>query len=310
MSFNPILGPLGFTSTITWWPPIGNSFYHGFATQLTRRFSGGLYFVGAYTWSHNIDDSTATHFSTFLTPRREQDFLNLRNDKASSALDRRHRLTLSWDYQSQWLSNASSWFAKNVLGNWRFTGTYTYESPEFVTVQSGQDSNLNGDTAGDRVFFNPAGNRNRGSDITPLCKSSLPSTLRCTISTSTLAQVEPYIVGYLANDPTAAYIKAGLGVYPNSGRNTLPTRPIDNFDMSFGKRFSVREGQTLEFRGDFSNIFNHPQYTPGYVSSVRKNDTYTTTRSFLIPGSPDFGRWDQIFNSNARSVQLAVRYTF
>src|SRR5262249_26867955 len=39
---NPILGPLGFLSTITWWPPIGNSFYHGLATQVTRRFSRGL----------------------------------------------------------------------------------------------------------------------------------------------------------------------------------------------------------------------------------------------------------------------------
>jgi hypothetical protein len=46
---NPVLGPLGFDSTVTWWPPIGNSFYHGLATQVTRRFSHGLQFIGAYT---------------------------------------------------------------------------------------------------------------------------------------------------------------------------------------------------------------------------------------------------------------------
>ena len=289
---NPILGPLGFLSTVTWWPPIGNSFYHGLATQITRRFSRGLQFVGAYTWSHNIDDSTATHFSTFLTPRREQDFLNLGRDKAASALDRRHRLTLSWNYDTQWFAGSSSWVMKNLAGNWRWVGTYTYESPEYVTVQSGQDSNLNGDTAGDRSITNPAGDPHKGSDVTALTNSAGAT------------------VAYLAKDPTAMYIKAGLGAYGNTGRNTLPTRPIDNFDMSFAKKFTIREGQTLEFRSDIGNIFNHPEYTPGYVSSVRKNDNYITTRSFLIPGNTDFAAWDRTFNSNSRSVQLVLRYIF
>jgi hypothetical protein len=200
---------------------------------------------------------------------------------------------------------------KNLAGNWRFVGTYTYESPEYVTVQSAQDSNLNGDTAGDRAFLNPAGNPKTGSDVTALCKSTLPTSLSCTTTdTNTLSQVAPYIVGYVANDASARYIRAGLGVFPNAGRNTLPTRPIDNFDMSFAKKFAVREGQTLEFRGDFSNIFNHPQYTPGYVNSVKKQDQYITTRAFLTPGNQDFAAWDRVFNSNARSVQLVLRYIF
>jgi hypothetical protein len=289
---NPILGPLGFASNITWWPPIGNSFYHGLATQITRRFSRGVQFVGSYTWSHNIDDSTATHFSTYLTPRREQDFTNLRPDKANSALDRRHRLTFNWTYESQWLKDSSNWFSKNLIGNWRWVGTYTYESPEFVTAQSGQDSNLNGDTAGDRTVWNPAGVDNKGSGVTALRNSS------------------GAIVAYLANDPTARYIRAGLGVYPNTARNTLATRPIDNFDISLAKKFSVRERQTLEFRGDFGNIFNHPQYTPGYINSVRLNQSYVTARDFLVPGNARFAQWDQVFASNARSVQLVLRYVF
>jgi hypothetical protein len=289
---NPILGPLGFSSKITWWPPIGNSFYNGLATQVTKRMSRGLQFVGAYTWSHNIDDSTATHFTTYLTPRREQDFMNLHQDRSSSALDRRHRLTFSWTYDTQWFENSSSWLTKNLLGNWRWVGTYTYESPEFVTTQSGLDSNLNGDTAGDRTVFNPAGGPLKGSDVTAL-KNSAGAT-----------------VAYLAKDPTAMYIKAGAGVFPNTGRNTLPTRPIDNFDMSFAKKFSVREGKIVEIRGDFANVFNHPQYVPGYINSVRPNSTYNTARDFLIPGNSSFAQWDQIFSSSPRSTQIVIRYIF
>ena len=46
---------------------------------------------------------------------------------------------------------------KNIVGNWQFAPIYTFQSPEYATVQSGDDSNLNGDCAGDRAIFNPAG---------------------------------------------------------------------------------------------------------------------------------------------------------
>ena len=42
-----------------------------------------------------LDDATATNFSTYLTPRRAQDFQNLRADWSSSALDRRQRFTFT-----------------------------------------------------------------------------------------------------------------------------------------------------------------------------------------------------------------------
>src|SRR5262249_1822400 len=62
----------------------GNSTYHGFSTQLNRRLARGWQATGAYTWSHLIDDTTAEVFSTVLSPRRVQDFQNLRAEKASS----------------------------------------------------------------------------------------------------------------------------------------------------------------------------------------------------------------------------------
>ena len=74
--------------------PSGDSVYHGLASQLNRRFSNGLQFQAAYTFSHNIDNSTADFFSTVLTPRRAQDFQNLKADRSNSALDRRHRFTI------------------------------------------------------------------------------------------------------------------------------------------------------------------------------------------------------------------------
>jgi hypothetical protein len=150
---------------------------------------------------------------------------------------------------------------------------------------------MNGDSAGDRTFINTQGDPHKGSDVTEL--------------TNTAGQV----VGYLATDPSARYITAGRGALANGGRNTLPTRPIDNFDMSLGKRFNFTETKAIEFRADASNIFNHPQYTPGYVSSVRLT-TQATSRSFLEPSNSSFQDWSGNFSSNPRSLQLVLRFTF
>ena len=115
--------------------PIGNSTYHGLAVQVNRRFSNGLQFQGSYTWSHLIDDSTADFFTTVLTPRRPQDFQNLRAERSSSALDRRQRFTLAAYYDVPWYKQGN-WFMKNIVGNWSVSPVYPYESPELVTVTS------------------------------------------------------------------------------------------------------------------------------------------------------------------------------
>ncbi|MBC7926145.1 MAG: TonB-dependent receptor, partial [Bryobacteraceae bacterium] len=277
----------GFANNITGFMPWGNSSYHGLAAQLTRRFSNGLYFLGAYTWSHNIDDSTAAIFSTFLTPRRPQDFGNLRNDRSSSALDRRQRFTFTSSYDVPWFKN-SGWSVKNLLDNWLVNGTYTYESPEYATVQSGVDSNLNGDTAGDRAIVNPAGADGMGSDVTALTNSRGAT------------------VAYLAMNPNARYIKAGPGAYANGGRNTLPLRPINNVDFSVQKRFTYTERMKFEVGAQLYNAFNHAQFVPGFPSTVGPR-TRTDTRNQLIPGNSIFNQSEAVFSSNPRVVQIFAR---
>jgi len=281
----------GFFNVIIPFPNRGNSVYHGLATEFTRRWSNGLLFKGAYTWSHNIDDSTADLFSTLLSPRRPQDFQNMRAERSTSFLDRRHRFTWNWVYEAQWLKNHSNWFMKNMIGNWVFGGTFTAESPQYATVQSGRDSNLNIDSAPDRVIVNPAGRDRTGSDVTPLTNSA------------------GQVVAYLANDPTARYIRAGLGAYANGGRQTLPLRGINNWDLTVTKRFSITESKAVEFRAAFYNTFNHPQYVPGSVNTVAAIDS-RQTRNHLIPGNALFNDPTRVYSSSPRQIHLAARLTF
>ena len=291
----------GFSQVITSYAPWGNSSYQGLAIQLTRRFTRDLSFTGAYTWSHNIDDSTATVNSTAITPRRGEDFYNLSADRASSLLDRRQRLTLTTIYDAGWFKGRN-WFLKNIAGNWTISGTYTYESPEMATIQSGIDSNLNGDSAGDRAIINTAGQAGLGSGVYGVDKSGN----RIGTGGSTNAS----IVAYVATNPNARYILAGLGAYANGGRNTFPLAPIDNIDAALTKRFNVTEQCKLQLGGQFYNLFNHSQFIPGFLSDVTSENFVGAGRNFLIPGNAAFGQFSQFFPSNSRQIQVVAKFTF
>ncbi len=275
--------------------PTGWSTYHGLAVQLNRRFSNGLQFQGAYTWSHLIDNSTADFNSTALSPRRPQDFQDLTAEKATSALDRRHRFTIAVYYEAPWFKKGN-WFMKNLVGNWTAAPVYTYESPEYATVQSALDSNLNGDSATDRAIINPAGQDGVGTAVTSLRNSG------------------GRIVAYLANNPNARYLRAGLGAYANAGRNTVPTRPIDNIDLSLFKNFSITERWRVQFGAQFYNIFNHPQFIPGFINRVDNVDSShyngATARNFLTPGNAIFSNPEALFSSNPRFIQLGLKLVF
>jgi hypothetical protein len=278
----------------------GNSIYHGLATEFSRRFSRGLFFKTAYTWSHALDDSTADVKSTLLTPRRPQDFTDMRSEWGTSFLDRRHRLTQTLIWDTPWYQNSSNKFARYALGGYVLSGTYTYESPQYVTVQSGLDSNLNGDSAGDRAIVNPNGVPNTSSGVRAVNASG-----------ATLEMGDSSTVAYIANNPNAQYITAGYGAVATGGRNTMALRPINNFDLQVKKVFPIGEVKRLEFAAQLFNAFNHPQYTAGYTNTVLQTQTLgASQQNLVIPGNPLFDRPDLAFSSNPRSVQLTARFQF
>ncbi len=291
----------GFVNPVTAFLPQGNSTYHGLAVQVNKRFSRGFQMVGAYTWSHNIDDGTATLNSTLIAPRRPEDFNNLTRERASSALDRRHRFSVSGIYETQWLKASPNWLVKNIVGNWTLSGTYIAETGMWGTVQSGVDSNLNGDPVSDRTLINPDGDPTRSSGVTPLCRG----TGACGTANT------DRIVGWLVNDPSARYIAAGQGVMPNGGRNTVRLPGINNFDLAASKTIRFTESRYLELRGEFYNAFNHPQYVAGFPSIANSRArTTTSTLNMLLAGNPNFLRPDLAFQSNARFGQLVARFVF
>ena len=283
--------------------PRGQSSYHGLQAGLTRRFTHGLTFQSAYTWSHTIDNSTADFHTSDITPRRPQDFFDFSSEKANSALDRAQRFTVAIVYDLPYFKGGN-WMRKNVLGNWTFSPVYTYETGQWVTVQASRDANLNVDSAGDRVILNPAGIPGTGTDVTALTAASGPNA--------------GSVVAYVANDPTAQYIRTGLGALASTGRNTLQTPGTNNIDLGIYKNLNFTETMKFRFGAQFGNIINHPQFipgsNPGFGLGVNDVNGFASVgtgyKAFVTPGDANFNNPRAVFASNARTIALTAKFSF
>jgi len=292
------LAAYGFAKALVGYHPWGNSRYNGLALQVTKRYSNHFMYIVAYTWSHNMDDSTATNFSTIMSPRRVQDFQNMHLEWANSALDRRHRLTITPVYDFMPFQN-KSWLMKNVVGNWNISGTYTFQSPEFATVEDGIDANLNSDATGDRPVTNPAGQWNVGSGVYAVNAAGQK------VSTG-----DATTVAYVALNSNARYVQAGPGAHENTGRNTLPMYRTNNFDAALIKKFTITERFKFDIGAQAFNLLNHSEFTGGYLSDVTPYQTNTISSAVFQVANKNFGAIQQFFPSNSRQMQLVAHFTF
>lgn len=280
-----------FTGKITSYQPFSGSNYNALIGNLTRRFSKGLQGNLSYTWSKTMDNATAEVFATTLTPRRPQDSQNVSADYSRSALDRTHRLTVEAVYDFQ--LHSGNFLYKNVLGNWTFSPIYTYESPEWVTVLSNVNANLNGDSGViSRAIINPSGVKGTSS------------------LTTAITNAAGDVVGYRANNPNAYYIQANSGTLPNASRNSLATRPIDNVDFAAYKRFTIFEHYSFEFGAQAFNVLNHAQYTPGTVNNINATSNTSSYLNFQTVGSNFFNQPGKVFLNNGRTMQLSAKIAF
>jgi hypothetical protein len=235
-------------------------------------------------------------FSTYTTPRRPQNIRDLRADRASSALDHRHRLTYQVLYDAPFYKTSKTWVLKNVLGNWEVAPIYTYQTGNWFTVQSGLDSNLNGDSGGDRAYVNAGGNPLIGTGTTAL-KNSAGAT-----------------VAFLINNPAAGYVTAPKGTLSTAGRNTERMNPTNNIDATIAKSIAFTEKYKVQFAGRFFNILNHSQYIGGYISDVAplpsSQATSTALHNFTIPSTSLFHQPSQVLSSNPRSITISAKFIF
>jgi Carboxypeptidase regulatory-like domain/TonB dependent receptor len=330
-----IYAPYGFLANVTSDPPLGGSKYHAGSVNFTQRSRFGLTLNANYTYSHTTDNATNEFFTSLLNPRRAQDTNRLADDWASSDLDVRHKFALSWSYEVPNVKTDNR-FLEAVLNGYQLGSVFIAQTGQPVTLQSGVDSNANGDSAGDRVVINPNGIGNTGSDVFAVCEATTgtlsgapvgsvyvgtvgftsSSTNGCANNNNPNTTQNPFgfdpAIGYTPTNKNAKYLVAGLGVRTTVGRNSLTTPGFGVLNFSLGKRIHFGEGKYLLAKADVFNILNHPNFalSNGNIFSTAGVTTATTTQGFVLPTDANFLRPDKFFSGGIRSMTLGLKLVF
>jgi hypothetical protein len=140
----------------------GSSIYHGFTSNLRKRFGNHYEFLASYTWSHAIDDST--DLQSTLTP---QDSYYPGLDRSNSLFDQRHRFVFSGVYQTGRLSGDG--FARKFFSDWTFAPIIEVASGRPFNIITAADDNLqlSSLTGRPNTFVNPACGAGIASKFSP-----------------------------------------------------------------------------------------------------------------------------------------------
>jgi hypothetical protein len=205
-----------------------NSEYNSLQTKLEKRMSHGLTFLLAYTYSKSIDGASVFFGSgangTTIFP---QDNYNLRAERGRSDFDTRHRFVASYVYQVPSLRRVISSLPTPIANGWEFAGILTLQSGQPFSILTGSNQSSTG-LGNDRpdVTCNP----NTG-----------PHTVQQWFNTTCFTLNAPLTFGI-------------------SGRNILQGPDFKNYDFSLIKNTKIWEQVNLQFRAEFFNILNHPNF--------------------------------------------------
>jgi hypothetical protein len=313
-NYNPQpLSAEGFFGNLTTFPPIGSGIYHAASADFIHRFSRGFYVRANYTYSKNIDNATNELFSSRVNPRRAQDGFDFAAERGLSALNIPHKFALSFLYDIPNV-HTDKGFVKILAHGWEWGGTYLAESGQPVTPLSGVDSNANGDSAGDRTVINSSGVGLTGSTVSPVCNDGAGGATRVIGPASLPCAGDANIVGYVADDPTARFIQAGVGTKSNSGRNTVSTPGLNVWNMALLKTTRITERFSLQFRAETYNTFNHRNFSIGLPTNNGTIDQVTNpnplSSAYIFVTSGNLFLNNHQFNGGSRTMQLGLRLQF
>jgi len=255
---------------------IGNGSYNALQVEVNKRYSNGLAYQVAYTYSKSIDEGSSGWFG--VEGQSLTDPYNVKASRGPSGFDLRHTLSVNMLYQIP-VGHGQRYSTKNgvldyIVGNWQINNIFTARSGVPFNVFYGASDLANTGNVSwaqyDRA--NLVGDPNQGS-----CPDgSRVGSVSCVFNTSAFAVPAQFTFG-------------------NSGRDAFRSPKFWNLDTSIFRQFPFwGEGRRIEFRAEAFNIFNTVILgTPG-------ND---------ISNLSSFGKANSTANSS-RQLQLGAKVIF
>jgi len=258
--------------------PLGNTWYDGLQSKLTKRYSHGLVLSGAFTWSKSqtLGAESATGGGII------NDVFNRQNQKALSVSDQPFVLVTTFSYRVPGLG--PNRLVRQVVGDWTLSGVLIYASGSLIQVPAAQNnlsSLLFRSTFSNRVPGQPLFLKDINGPIDPN---------------------KDFVLNPAAwSDPAAGQWGFSAPYYSDYRNRRSP-----NEQLSFGRMFRLRERMTLEFRAEFFNVFNR-LLLPGITST---NALATQTRNAAGVPTSGFGYMNSNSAGGQRNGQLLARFQF
>jgi hypothetical protein len=234
-----------------------SSAYHGLQALLERRFSQGFTFITSYTFSKSLTDAPS-----FRSASQESDTAmdptNLRLEWGRLGWDSTHRFVTSHVYElpfgpGQKFGAGTAGLVKHLIEGWQLAGIWQLQSGNPFTVSvSGDLANIGA----------PNNNTNRANLV-----AGQPADL---------ARDERTTQKWFN---TAAFTTPPSFTFGNVGRNTVDGPGLISIDLSVAKNTKLTETAGLQFRAEFFNLPNHPNFsTPGRFVNTPQFGTITGQR--------------------------------
>ncbi len=214
-----------------------NSFYNSGTVQFQRRMSKGLLLTANYTFSKTVMDYNADQAGGFGLPTAdfggyasvpESWDWHTKLSRGEAPFSLPNRLVSGFNYTLPWGVTLPK-FAKAALWGWGLSGTTTFQSGQALTVFNGQTSAFDMEPDMPYLLSNP--NLSKGQ-----------RTFQQFFNTAAFAAPPNNVKG-----------DAGVGIVRGPG--------VNNWDLGASKTFQPKERLRVLFRAEFSNAFNHTQWS-------------------------------------------------
>jgi hypothetical protein len=288
---NPAYSEMRFQS------PQGNSYYHGLELSARNRLSRGLHFQGAYTFSKNMDQGATLTGGGFGQQQRQIYFWDMSRRKGLSANDIRHSFTGSFTYDVPFGAGLTG-IAGGIAKGWQLNGivTLTGGNPQGVWDNNNAQLARFGERIdGLTVDLIPGGDSNPTSGTTAGCTHG-----------SAVRSVEIPAGAKLGGpdlyfDP-CQFVLSQIGYFGTLGSSTLTGPGIAMVDFSLAKDFAITESSLVQFRSEFFNFLNTPQFNNPLATPFDNQGRNNTNITQQIGSTRS--------NLTARQIQFGLKFVF
>jgi hypothetical protein len=295
-----------------------DSSYNSLQLSITARPSNHAQFLAAYTFAKSVDNASGMGGGAGISGVVNTGAVNdsglilgnqsdPRANRGPSDFDRTHRFVASYVLEMPKPAFAGhSHPARLAFWNW--------QSSAILTAMSGLPIDIEDTLAGSFYGLDKGAN--------PLARPSLIPGVSCKNATQGVP------AGYFFNPTVFArpVVQASQPIPSSGGTATASATGTDigdvgrnclrgprqvDLDFSLAKLFPVSESQTLEFRSEFFNLFNHPNFANpisnlnALVASGGRIDPATGQ----VLNAGNFGRIISTSN-NPRIIQFALKFNF